>query len=228
MSFNKFNKIIIRSLTPLLLLASLSSLFVGCGSAPAPVPATSSAPAASMATTQQPLVATAGANLNGAYNYSFQLQNSTLSCNDLSAKGSIPTPNGVSVGTFTTAPISTDNIFKVTLSSGSYTTIPCTGFTEVYSCLQYTVTVGTESQTVLVSYGNPQSGPCKGLPSSITLDFSHQAGPGHGALAVKVSQPQSDNCHTWGYPSQAYCSMAPLYPNYIGAGSLAIFTNMAK
>jgi hypothetical protein len=212
-------KIIERSLA----IASLSAVIIGCGSAPQPGITAIASVLPPTATTTQPVTGT-NPNLNGAYNFNFQLQDTAMSCNNEKS----PTPAGVHVGTYATAGISTDNIFKVTLSSGSHTTIPCTGASAAYSCLQYTVTVGSRSETVQVSYGNPQYGPCAGVPSSKTLDFSDQAGPGHGPLVVKVTQPQSDNCRTQGYPYYWGCGMAPLYSNYIGAGSLSVVTNQAN
>jgi hypothetical protein len=212
-----------------LVIASLSTLILGfgtgCGSAPQPgsiaVPAAPVAFPIAPTVINTPITAP-NLNLNGAYNYSFELQNSSMSCNN----GGTPTPTGVHVGTFSTPGISTDNIFKVTVSSGSYTTIPCTGYSAVYSCLQYTVTVGSRSETVKVSYGTPQIGsPCDGIPSSATLDFSDQVGPGHGAMTVSVSQVQSDNCRQAGYSQSSGCAMTPLYANYIGTGSLAVVTN---
>lgn len=207
-----------------LLVVNLSIVAMGCGSAPTQgivAPAVNQTINTLPTYIPNPIVVTTPTNLNDAYNYSFQLQETSMSCN----QGGNPTPAGVSVGSYTTAGISTDNIFKITVSSGSYTTIPCTGYTAVYSCLQYTITVGARSETVKVSFGNPQSGPCAGIPSSKTLDFSDQAGPGHGPLTVRVSQPQSDNCRTSGYPNSGGCAMSPLYSNYIGAGTLAVTTN---
>ena len=206
-----------------LILASLSALAIGCGGAPQTA---ATLPASTTPTIVQPastiaLPPPAISSTSGAYNYAFQLQNTSMSCNN----GGTHTPSGVAVGTYTTSGISTDNIFKIKVSSDSYKLIPCTGVTAVYSCLEYTITVGARSQTVLLSYGNPQSGPCAGIPSSQTLDFSDQAGPGHGPLTVRVSQPQSDNCRTFGYPGEDLCGMAPLYSNYIAAGNLAITTN---
>jgi hypothetical protein len=220
-----------------------SALTVGCGGAPQTnlnaigntvasninsIPTAVTTPVV----TSIPATATDG-TLNGAYNYSFELQNTVRSCNN---SGS-PTPNGVAVGSYSTSGISTDNIFKVTLTSGAPTSIPCTGYTANYSCVQYTVTVGARSQTATVSYGTPPQGsPCANLnaTNSVTLDFSDQATVGHGPLAVKVSQPQSDNCHANPYAYAWYgayavqytgCQMAPVYDNQIVSGTLSIVTN---
>lgn len=222
-----------------------SVLAVGCGGAPQPY-VNSSVLASTPTVTPYPVqvynpvsifptpsptpIAT---NLNGTYNYSFQLQNTTRSCNN----GGTPTPSGVNVGTYSTSGISTDNIFKVTVTSASPTTLPCTGYTANYSCVQYTITVGSRSQTATVSYGTPPQGsPCAliNAASSVTLDFSDQATTGHGALSVKVSQIQSDNCRAnqWAYAMygtaavQAYgCAMTPVYDNQIVSGTLGVITN---
>jgi len=225
----------------------LSALSVGCGSAPqsnwnlgsnltTPAPA---APYPYIGSTSATTVTASNtnANMNGAYNYSFQLQNTSKQCNSGSGSNTTATPEGVQVGTYTTAQISTDNILKVKLTSGAPTTLPCTGYTANYSCLQYTVTVGTRSQTTMVSYGTPPTGsPCDlaKATNSVTLDFGDQVTAGHGPMAVSVSQPQSDNCHANPYAFQLFgssavqyvgCAMAPIYANQIASGTLAILTN---
>jgi hypothetical protein len=227
---------------------------VGCGGAPSQTavatthtnttPVATPAPTLSVnsAVATNTGTSTTTSNLNSAYHFNVQLQNTaTSSCN--SGSGS-PTPSGVSVGTYTTSAISTDNIFKVTLTAQAPTTLPCTGYTAQYSCVQYTVTVGNQSQTAYVAYGNPMlSGfntACKGASGSVTLDFSSAASPGHGPLKVSVSQPQSDNCHNYADASYYYyyqtgmdlspvgisgCPMSPIYQNQIVSAQVSVETN---
>jgi hypothetical protein len=219
MNTNKnFSKI--SAVTSFSILASI--LAIGCGGAPQPNLNTATNAVSLPIEPSSPTSTTVpSTNLNGAYNYSFNLQNSVRSCGN----GESPTPAGVNVGTYTTAGISTDNIFTVQVTSGSPTEIPCVGYIANYSCLQYKITVGTRSELVKVSYGNPQYGPCAGIPSSKTLNFNDQATVGHGPLAVVVSQPQSDNCRLWGSLDHTGCSMTPIYDNQIVSGTLAVVTN---
>ncbi|MEO5969048.1 MAG: hypothetical protein ABIQ95_03905 [Bdellovibrionia bacterium] len=220
MNTNKnFSKI--SAVTSFSILASI--LAIGCGGAPQPILSANNTQTPVTVSYVDPMTTTSvpTANLNGAYNYSFDLQNSVRSCNN----GGTPTPSGISVGSYSTSGISTDNVFKVEVTSGSPTAIPCTGYVANYSCLQFKVTVGSRSEDVKVSYGSPQSGPCAGVPSTKTLNFNDQASVGHGPLAVVISQPKSDNCRAYGSVLYTGCPMAPIYDNQIVSGTLGVITN---
>jgi hypothetical protein len=122
-----------------------------------------------------------------------------------------------------------------------------------YGCVQWTVTATdgqyTQTQDVMVSYGTPTAGPCKGIPNSSPLIFNPTAG--HGPLTLTVTNPQIDNCRLsygnfdvansilsratytsmtqWIAPGNgsAYggCAMEIAYDNYIVSGNISIQTN---
>jgi len=148
--------------------------------------------------------------------------------------------------TYTSPAFNTDSILKVTISSGSPGQVGTSGYTANYSCLQFNVTVGSNSQQVTLSYGNPPAGPCAGLPSSQTLDFSGQLTSGHGPLNVVITQAMYDNCSkaasggygingsmiTYFYPGWGIyyggCTMTSVYSTHTVTGSLKVSTNMTQ
>lgn len=175
---------------------------------------------------------------------SFQLQNKATS-------GSVcgtPTPTGVDVGSFQVTDIFTDNLLQVTLTGQPPQTLPCTSTTPQYSCETFTVTVGTLSKLVTVSYGNPTIGACAGVPNSQTVDFSSQTVHGvNQTYSVKISNPQIDNCRLfygsasihgtilssgssiWIPAGAGYhyggCIMDTAYDNYIVSATVGISVN---
>lgn len=249
-------------------LVSLAELLIGCGGqTPLPLPAgnsynlppnttsntgststpnsTSNTGSTTTTNTTSTTASTIPANLPSPITNSFQLQAKATS----SSVCSNPTPAGVAAGTFSYGPITTDNLLKVTLTSNSPTAEPCSTATKYYSCVQWTVTATdgtyTQSQNVKVSYGNPSTGPCAGLPNNQTISFNPSSG--HGPITLSVTQPQIDNCRlyygyannfnsvlspgyqTWIAPGNGSwyggCAMGVAYDNYITSGSMSIQTN---
>ncbi len=124
-----------------------------------------------------------------AQNFSFGLQVSA----DAGA-----TPQDVYVGSYTTPGINTDNKLRITFRADAPSRYPLPGttYSAYYSCVQMKVKVGSQIEIMKASYGSPSVGPCAGVPSSVTKDFSGQASLGRGTpLYIVASEPFYDNCH---------------------------------
>jgi hypothetical protein len=131
-------------------------------------------------------------------------------------------------GTYTTPAVITDSILKVTVTSGAPTPINGSGGTAGYTCLQYNVTVGSDTQQVMVSYGNPSYGSvCYGIPNSQTLDFSSQLTSGTHSLTATISAPLYDNCRLYGgyYFYYGGCSMTAVYSTHSVSGVVQVHMN---
>ncbi len=138
-------------------------------------------------------------------------------------------------GSFTKSGIYTDSVLKVTVTAGQPTTVPGTGYTAMFSCLKYKVTVGTKSYTVFVSNtGSAGWGNCYGAVTSKTLDFSDQLYAGHPRMSVKVSNPMYDNCRLYGNIYGTGCPLTSVYNQtsthrgHIVTGNLEIHTDISN
>lgn len=142
-------------------------------------------------------------------------------------------------GTYTTPTIHTDTVLKVTISAGLAKVVSGTGFTPVFGCVSYTVTVDGQSvQTDILSNGTGD-GDCYGSPQSQTIDFSGRLGSGHNSMTVEVSDVQNDfrylNCienpslysvYPYGpYSCTMYYPVTALYKTHVASGNLSIQVN---
>ncbi|MFZ9596052.1 MAG: hypothetical protein ACO3A2_08245 [Bdellovibrionia bacterium] len=238
----------------LLMAFSLSLIFVeiaGCGQAPqvwssanlaAPVQIPTPSSNLTLGSSTPTTTAASGdpftVTVPASFNYNFKIPEiNNVDCSTFTTSSTLAQLSTTSATTYETIAVPTDNLFKVKVSASPPSVIPCRGEIANYSCLQFDVTVGSKTLTAKVSYGNPSTGPCAGVPNSVTLDFSDQASPGHGDLKVKVSKPMYDNCRLYGQQTQLYypwvspvsiwgCPMSSKYPSHIVSGSIAITTNL--
>jgi hypothetical protein len=153
--------------------------------------------------------------------------------------------NGVNSGneTYTTAPITTDNLLKVRVSAlpGGNNVIPgqSTGYQANYYCAAFTVqTLGMAVDTnALSAYGNSVPGICDKGQSQV-IDFSSRLSPGHGDIVLTVTRPRYDwYCMLWfdpyyrslmGGTYAMFCPLRNVYQYHTIQGSIEVLTNGAS
>jgi hypothetical protein len=145
--------------------------------------------------------------------------------------------NGTNSGneTYTSQPITTDNLLKVRLTAlPAGTNIgSATNFTANYGCVGFTVTaLGMAVDSQPLSSGGSMTGMCNNGSSQV-IDFSGRLSPGHGTITLTVSKARYDwYCmlymyYPWlmGGNATMYCPLHPVYQYHTVEGELQVQTN---
>ncbi len=153
--------------------------------------------------------------------------------------------NGANSGneTYTSAPITTDNLLKVRVSAlpGGQNVVPgqTTGYQANYYCAGYTVkALGQAVDTNALSvYPGGVQGLCQNGQSQV-IDFSGRLTPGHGDIVIEVTKPRYDwYCMLWfdpyyrslmGGTYAMFCPLRNVYQYHTVQGSIEILTNGAS
>lgn len=138
-----------------------------------------------------------------------------------------------------TATINTDTVLKIRIKAGLAGKNTGSNFSANYGCVTYTVKVmGETVATKVLSPGGTDS-VCPGAPTEEVIDFSHRLVPGHGAVAIEISSPQTNfqcrDCYAnpWNYYAypygpyscNLYCPVRNALSMHVATGTLEVETN---
>jgi len=135
--------------------------------------------------------------------------------------------------------VDTDNVLKVRIKPDTAGLVSGSGFTAVYSCIKYTVTViGKSVPTEVLQVGGGGLN-CPTAKTEQIINFSDRLGTGHNSVTITVSAVKTDfkynNClqspwlysaYPYGYYScDLYKPLTNLYTTHVATGVIDIQVN---